>query len=172
MIREDRHYGGRTNRSDPKFCARVRAVDITPRSAHPSVLTAEHRLDPDVVREGPIVSPRQLRQHCDAMDDLLHVERFGIETLRRQIVEFHYALLLTDANAVTVDFIEDLPINNLQLKTGRYLGADWKERNADNCVIEPCIATGEALNAHQIDHFDATHIPLPRTAAPLCAGRT
>ena len=30
-----------------------------------------------------------------------------------------------------------------------------------------CITTGEALSVHQTDHFDATHIPLTCTAAPI-----
>ena len=34
-------------------------------------------------------------------------------------------------------------------------------------AVGTCIAAGEALTVHQTDHFDATHIPLTCTAAPI-----
>ena len=78
-----------------------------------------------------------------------------------------YVLLLTDAKGVTVDFIGDPTFNNHLRRAGLYLGADWNEPNAGTCAVGTCIATGEALTVHQTDHFDATHIPLTCTAAPV-----
>lgn len=127
----------------------------------------EHQLDPGVLREACIVSAGQLRQHRDAMDEFLHVARFGVETLYRQIAGLGYVLLLTDANGVTVDFMGDPTFNNHLRKAGLFLGADWHERNAGTCAVGTCIAAGEALSVHQTDHFDATHISLTCTAAPI-----
>src|SRR5262245_56824666 len=101
------------------------------------------------------------------MDEFLYTARFGVETLYRQVAGLGYVLLLTDAKGVTVDFMGDPTFNNQLRKAGLYLGADWNEPNAGTCAVGTCIATGEALTVHQTDHFDATHIPLTCTAAPV-----
>jgi len=101
------------------------------------------------------------------MDEFLHTARFGLEMLYRQIAGLGYVLLLTDAKGITVDFIGDPTFNNNLRKAGLYLGADWNEPNAGTCAVGTCIATEEALTVHQSDHFDATHIPLTCTAAPV-----
>jgi sigma-54 dependent transcriptional regulator, acetoin dehydrogenase operon transcriptional activator AcoR len=75
--------------------------------------------------------------------------------------------LLTDARGVTVDFLGDLVFEPSLRKAGLYLGADWSEHHAGTCGVGTCIATGQALTVHLDDHFDATHIPLTCTAAPV-----
>lgn len=128
---------------------------------------SEHKLDPSVLRDARIVTSGRLREHRDAMDEFLHTARFGVEMLYRQIAGLGYVLLLTDAKGITVDFIGDPTFNNTLRKAGLYLGADWNEPHAGTCAVGTCIATEEALTVHQSDHFDATHIPLTCTAAPV-----
>jgi len=128
---------------------------------------SEHRLDPVTLRDAHIVTSGRLREHRAAMDEFLHTARFGMETLYRQIAGLGYVLLLTDAKGITVDFIGDPTFNNMLCKAGLYLGADWNEPYAGTCAVGTCIATEEALTVHQSDHFDATHIPLTCTAAPV-----
>lgn len=128
---------------------------------------SEHNLDPVVLRDPCIVTHSRLREHQDAMDEFLHTARFGVETLYREVAGLGYVLLLTDAKGVTVDFIGDPTFDNNLMRAGLYLGADWNEPNAGTCAVGTCIATGEALVVHQTDHFDATHIPLTCTAAPV-----
>ncbi|MGO4712753.1 sigma-54-dependent Fis family transcriptional regulator [Bradyrhizobium sp. 2TAF24] len=128
---------------------------------------SEHKLDPEVLRDACIVTDGRLREHRDAMDEFLHTARFGVEMLYRQVAGLGYVLLLTDARGVTVDFIGDPTFDNNLRRAGLYLGADWNEPNAGTCAVGTCIATGEALTVHQSDHFDATHIPLTCTAAPV-----
>lgn len=128
---------------------------------------SEHKLDPVILRDAHIVTSGRLREHRDAMDEFLHTARFGVEMLYRQIAGLGYVLLLTDAKGITVDFIGDPTFNNNLRKAGLYLGADWNEPHAGTCAVGTCIATEEALTVHQSDHFDATHIPLTCTAAPV-----
>jgi transcriptional regulator of acetoin/glycerol metabolism len=78
-----------------------------------------------------------------------------------------YVVLLTDARGVTVDFIGDLQVEPSLRKAGLYLGADWSEHHAGTCGVGTCISTGQALTVHLGDHFDATHIPLTCTTAPV-----
>ncbi|CAH1657318.1 MAG: sigma-54-dependent Fis family transcriptional regulator [Chelatococcus sp.] len=128
---------------------------------------SEHNLDPEVLRAPCIVTQARLREHQEAMEEFLQTARFGAETLYRQVVGLGYVMLLTDSKGITVDFIGDPTFDNNLMRAGLYLGADWHEENAGTCAVGTCIATGEALVVHQTDHFDATHIPLTCTAAPV-----
>ncbi|MCA3555793.1 MAG: sigma-54-dependent Fis family transcriptional regulator [Aestuariivirga sp.] len=128
---------------------------------------SSHRLDPTVMRPAVIVEDRELREHRDAMEELLRTARFGVEALYRQVAGLGYVLLLTDSQGITVDYIGDEATTDYLREAGLYLGADWNEARAGTNGVGACIATGEALTVHQTDHFDATHIPLSCTVAPI-----
>lgn len=128
---------------------------------------SSHRLDPAVMRPAVIVEDRELREHRDAMEELLRTARFGVEALYRQVAGLGYVLLLTDNQGITVDYIGDEATTDYLREAGLYLGADWNEARAGTNGVGTCIATGEALTVHQTDHFDATHIPLSCTVAPI-----
>ncbi len=127
----------------------------------------EHRLDPTRMQEAVILPHASLREHQDRMEDFLHIARHGLESLYGQVAGLGYCVLLTDARGVTVDFLGDLVFEPSLRKAGLYLGADWSEHHAGTCGVGTCIATGEALTVHLDDHFDATHIPLTCTTAPV-----
>ena len=126
-----------------------------------------HHLDPAVMRPAVIIEDRRLREHRDAMEELLRTARFGVEALYRQVAGLGYVLLLTDNEGITVDYIGDEVTTDYLREAGLYLGEDWNEARAGTNGTGTCIATGEALTVHQGDHFDATHIPLTCTVAPI-----
>ena len=128
---------------------------------------ASHQLDPSVLRPAVVVEDRRLREHRDAMDDLLRTARFGVEALYRQVAGLSYILLLTDRNGITVDYIGDSSATEQVRAAGLYHGFDWHETKAGTNGVGTVIATLEALVVHKSDHFDATHIPLTCTAAPI-----
>jgi transcriptional regulator of acetoin/glycerol metabolism len=127
----------------------------------------EHHLDPTRMQEAVILPEARVREHQDRMEDFLHIARHGLETLYQQVTGMGYVVLLTDARGVTVDFIGDLALDTSLRRAGLYLGSDWNEQHAGTCGVGTAISTGEALTVHQGDHFDATHIPLTCTAAPV-----
>jgi sigma-54 dependent transcriptional regulator, acetoin dehydrogenase operon transcriptional activator AcoR len=127
----------------------------------------EHRLDPTRMQEAVILPQTELREHQDRIEAFLHIARHGLETLYQQVAGMGYCVLLTDARGVTVDFIGDLHLDSSLRRAGLYLGSDWSEHHAGTCGVGTCISTGEALTVHLDDHFDATHIPLTCTAAPV-----
>jgi transcriptional regulator of acetoin/glycerol metabolism len=127
----------------------------------------EYRLDPTRMQEAVILPQHELREHRERIDDFLRIARHGLEALYQQVAGMGYCVLLTDARGVTVDFIGDLQVDASLRRAGLYLGSDWSERLAGTCGVGTAIATGQALVVHQDDHFDATHIPLTCTAAPL-----
>ncbi len=128
---------------------------------------SEYRLDPGTLRPAVIVTDNKLKEHQGAMEDLLRRARTGAEALYRQVSGLGYVLLLTDQAGVTVDYMGDPASTDALRQAGLYLGSDWNERSAGTCAVGTCIATKEALVVHQTDHYDATHIPLTCTAAPI-----
>lgn len=127
----------------------------------------QHGLDPIASRVAYILPQERLTEHREAMEEFLRTARFGLETLYRQVSCLDYVMLLTDAKGVTVDFMGDPTFSDNLRGAGLYLGADWHEPLAGTCAVGTCIATGEPLVVHQSDHFDASHISLTCTSAPI-----
>ncbi|WP_342620003.1 sigma-54-dependent Fis family transcriptional regulator [Rhodoferax sp. GW822-FHT02A01] len=127
----------------------------------------EHGLDPTRMQEAIIVPQARLREHKEQMESLLQIARHGLESLYSKVSGLGYVVLLTDARGITVDFLGDLVFEPSLRRAGLYLGADWSEHHAGTCGVGTCISTGRALTVHLDDHFDATHIPLTCTTAPI-----
>ncbi|MEY2687963.1 MAG: Acetoin catabolism regulatory protein [Pseudomonadota bacterium] len=127
----------------------------------------QHGLDPTRLQEAVILPQQRVREHQERLDEFLRIARHGLEAMYQQVAGMGYCVLLTDARGVTVDFIGDLQLDSTLRRAGLYLGSDWSEHHAGTCGVGTAIATGQALTVHQGDHFDATHIPLTCTAAPV-----
>ena len=127
----------------------------------------EHRLDPTRMQEAVILPQARLREHQDQMEAFLQIARHGLESLYQQVAGMGYVVLLTDARGVTVDFLGDLVVEPSLRRAGLYLGADWSEHHAGTCGVGTCLVEREIITCHQAEHFDATHIGLTCTSAPL-----
>ncbi|CAG9181563.1 sigma-54-dependent Fis family transcriptional regulator [Cupriavidus pinatubonensis] len=127
----------------------------------------QYGLDPSRMQEARILPQTRLREHQQRIDDFARIARHGLESLYAQVAGLGYVVLLTDAQGVTVDYIGDARTDTDLRHAGLYLGAEWSESGAGTCAVGTALVTGEALTVHQADHFDATHIPLTCTAAPL-----
>ncbi|WP_322057912.1 sigma-54-dependent Fis family transcriptional regulator [Paraburkholderia sp. J63] len=127
----------------------------------------QYGLDPSRMQEARILPQMRLREHQQRIDDFTRIARHGLETLYGQVGAMGYVVLLTDADGVTVDYLGDANTDAALRRAGLYLGAEWSENGAGTCAVGTALATGQALTVHQADHFDATHIPLTCTAAPL-----
>lgn len=127
----------------------------------------EYHLDPTQPRPARVVPQQTLIEHRESVDELLHVARAGVDQLYQQIAQLGYVLLLTDHRGITVEFRGD-PNQDQQLrKAGLYLGADWDERFAGTCAVGTCLHDRQAIICHRQEHFDASHISLTCTAAPI-----
>ncbi|MEL7980542.1 sigma-54-dependent Fis family transcriptional regulator [Vreelandella titanicae] len=127
----------------------------------------EYQLDPTQPRPARVVPQQTLIEHRESVDELLHVARAGVDQLYQQIAQLGYVLLLTDHRGITVEFRGD-PNQDQQLrKAGLYLGADWDERFAGTCAVGTCLHDRQAIICHRQEHFDASHISLTCTAAPI-----
>ena len=127
----------------------------------------EYQLDPTQPRPARVVPQQTLIEHRESVDELLHVARAGVDQLYQQIAQLGYVLLLTDHRGITVEFRGD-PNQDQQLRrAGLYLGADWDERFAGTCAVGTCLHDRQAIICHRQEHFDASHISLTCTAAPI-----
>ena len=131
----------------------------------------QYGLDPSRMQEARILPQTRLREHQQRIDDFARIARHGLQTLYEQVAGMGYVVLLTDALGVTVDYIGDANTDSALRRAGLYLGAEWSEAGAGTCAVGTALTTGQALTVHQVDHFDATHIPLTCTAAPLYDSR-
>ena len=129
----------------------------------------QHGLDPTRPTPARILPSTQLREHQQRMDAFLRVARAGMEDMYQRVADLGYMLLLTDASGITVDYIGN-PASEPQLKAaGLYVGADWNEAHAGTCGVGTCLVEQTTITCHQAEHFDATHIALTCTSAPLFA---
>ncbi len=145
--------------------ARVRHDEIIRRSWQRCI--DDHGLDPTRMQEARILPWDRLREHQERIEEFTHIARHGLTDLYRQVAGAGYVVLLTDSHGVTVDYMGDQQAAAQLRRAGLYLGADWAEAHAGTCAVGTTLATGLALTVHQSDHFDATHIPLTCTAAPV-----
>jgi len=127
----------------------------------------EYGLDPSRPRSARIVTQQTLREHQDSVDEFLNVARAGVEQLYAMIAHLGYVLLLTDHRGITVQYLGDRRSDRRLRQAGLYLGADWSEQYAGTCAVGTCIQEEQALTCHRVDHFDATHISLTCTSAPI-----
>ncbi len=127
----------------------------------------QYGLDPSRSSAARILPSSQLREHQERIDEFLRVARSGMEQLYKQVAPLRYVLLLSDCDGVTVDYIANKDMEKDLKAAGVYLGADWKEDHAGTNGIGAVIAEKTALICHQDDHFDARHIGLSCTAAPI-----
>ena len=127
----------------------------------------EYQLDPSRPRPVRVLTQQALRDHQESADELLHVALAGVERLYSQIAQHGYALILTDQRGIAVDFRGQRDQLSELRRAGLYLGSDWNERYAGTSAAGTCLHDGAAVTCHQREHFDATHIDLTCTAAPI-----
>ena len=127
----------------------------------------EHGLDPSKPSPARILPAQEVRAHQQQLEHFLRAARAGMEDIYRRVADLGYMVLLTDAEGITVDYIGNPAWDDQLRKAGLYLGADWNEAHAGTCGVGTCLVEQQAMTCHQTEHFDATHIALTCTTAPL-----
>jgi transcriptional regulator of acetoin/glycerol metabolism len=127
----------------------------------------DYGLDPSKPSPARILPAQELRAHQQQLEHFLRAARAGMEDMYRRVSELGYMVLLTDAEGITVDYIGHPAWDDELRKAGLYLGADWNEAHAGTCGVGTCLIEQVPLTCHQTEHFDATHIGLTCTTAPL-----
>ncbi|TSD53962.1 sigma-54-dependent Fis family transcriptional regulator [Variovorax sp. KBS0712] len=127
----------------------------------------DHGLDPSRPTPARILPAQEVRVHQQQLEHFLRAARAGMEDIYRRVAELGYMVLLTDAEGITVDYIGNPAWDDQLRRAGLYLGADWNEAHAGTCGVGTCLIERQPMTCHQTEHFDATHIALTCTTAPL-----
>lgn len=126
-----------------------------------------HGLNPEEMNEALILPDNRLREHQEAIGDFTDIARYGLQALWKQIRDMGYVVLVADAYGVVVDSLCSGSGRSAWKQAGLYLGALWNERQNGTSAVGMVLETGEPAVVHRNDHFDATHISLSCTAAPV-----
>ncbi len=126
-----------------------------------------HGLEPERLRQVCILPWQQLNEHRQRLEIFRLIARYALNDLYQQVGAAGYVLLLSDAQGVATDYLAGGQDDNSLRSAGLYPGAVWCEDHAGTCGIGTALITGQPLTVHQQDHFDASHIPLTCSAAPL-----
>ncbi len=126
----------------------------------------QHRLDPELRHVDNILSAAELRQHQAQHEAYLAIASQGVSGLARRVVEAGFAVLLSDADGITLD--ARLPADTQRYtRSGLRIGARWDESIAGTNGIGTALASRQALTIHRQEHFLSANARLSCSVAPL-----
>ncbi|SMF66948.1 MULTISPECIES: sigma-54-dependent Fis family transcriptional regulator [unclassified Pseudomonas] len=126
----------------------------------------QHRLDPELRHVDNILSAAEIRQHQAQHEAYLSIASQGVSGLARRVVDAGFAVLLSDADGITLD--ARLPADHQRYtRSGLIVGARWDESIAGTNGIGTALASQQALTIHRQEHFLATNARLSCSVAPI-----
>lgn len=130
-----------------------------------SVLQYGH--NPEKPQAVKILTPSAFQLFRDPYDEFIAIINHGLKALYCQIKDMGYVVLLTDNHGVVVQEHGAKRQAKALLSAGLCQSAYWHEAENGTSAVGLALATGTALTVHQVEHFDATHISLTCSAAPI-----
>ncbi len=134
-------------------------------SWHRSVHQYGH--NPEHMKAAMILPDCLVKQHREAFSEFIAITEYCLQTLHRQISAMGYVVMLADTNGIVVEALGTENQSKALLRAGLCQGAKWHEADNGTSSLGMVLATGTPILVHQNDHFDATHINLTCSAAPI-----
>lgn len=128
---------------------------------------SKYKLNPSTVEKPIMLTKKALRDYVDPLEDFLFFAQSGMQKLYKLLSSVGYALLLSDANGVTVDYLGNPNDEKKNMEAGLYPGSIWLESLMGTNGIGTCLEERRAVTVHREDHFSAAFIGSSCTAAPL-----
>jgi len=126
----------------------------------------QHHLDPELRHVDNILSAAEIRQHQAQHQAYLAVASQGVSGLARRVVDAGFAVLLSDADGITLD--ARLPADPQRYtRSGLIVGARWDESIAGTNGIGTALASQQALTIHRQEHFLAANARLSCSVSPI-----
>ncbi|HVT34751.1 MAG TPA: sigma-54-dependent Fis family transcriptional regulator, partial [Nevskiaceae bacterium] len=129
--------------------------------------SAGHSLDPETTNAPQVLPAHRLREYRAPLEPLLHVARGAMETLHQQVRDAGYVILLTNPEGITVDFMNNLPLDRELRRAGLYLGGCWPEGVEGTNAIGLCVVERRPVTVHQSEHFRKVNATLTCSSVPL-----
>jgi sigma-54 dependent transcriptional regulator, acetoin dehydrogenase operon transcriptional activator AcoR len=127
----------------------------------------EFGLDPAVSPDPLIVERVELVERQEKLSGLLSVAKIEMANLYQQLSGSGYAIMLTDADGVLMNYFGDPSFTHAASKTGMTLGAVWTERHQGTNGMGTCLLEKTPLVIHHHEHYLARNIGLTCSAAPV-----
>ncbi|MDQ3197332.1 MAG: GAF domain-containing protein [Pseudomonadota bacterium] len=128
---------------------------------------SEHHLDP-ANRDDPIIVGRDELTGCQAgLADLMPTAKIEMANLYQQLAGSGYAIMLSNADGVLLNYFGDPSFTHAAAKTGLMPGAIWTEQHQGTNGIGTCICERQPLVIHHKEHYLARNIGLTCSAAPI-----
>ncbi|MHA6195370.1 sigma-54-dependent Fis family transcriptional regulator [Pseudomonas wadenswilerensis] len=150
----DEHFPGRGIRPDR----------VIAQSWYRSVM--QHGLDPATATRLDILCAEDIRRHQEQHQQYLDIASQGVSGLARRVVPAGFAVLLSDAQGITLD--ARLPRqHDPYIRSGLVVGARWDESIAGTNGIGTTLAAAEPLIIHREEHFLTANARLSCSVAPI-----
>jgi transcriptional regulator of acetoin/glycerol metabolism len=127
----------------------------------------EYHLEPDQLAEPEIVSRAQLLERQEKVSDIQRVAKIEMANLYQQLAGSGYAIMLTDADGVLLNYFGDPSFTHAASKSGLTEGAVWSERTQGTNGMGTCLIEKMPITVHQEEHYLARNIGLSCAAAPI-----
>jgi transcriptional regulator of acetoin/glycerol metabolism len=127
----------------------------------------DYSLDPGGLQEAVVLDDQTLNEHRSRNEHLIRVASAEIDWLYDHIAMSGCALLLTDAVGIVLYEKADPGMLRTLRMAGLQIGADWSELRQGTNGMGTCIAENRPVIVHREEHFNAHHIGLSCTAAPI-----
>ena len=126
-----------------------------------------YNLDPEAAREIDVLQEGELRQRRERLGRLFEIARTESANLFRQTAASGYAVLLTDAEGVIINYIGDVTLDDTFRQAGLWCGANWGEDREGTNGIGTAIVERRLVIIHRDEHFRARHTGLTCSGVPI-----
>jgi len=158
-------------------CSRIKAavenMSIAAQSA-PGYITdswircmREYSLDANIMYEPYIVERIELQERQGKLAHVLSAAKGEMANLFQQIAGSGYAIMLTDADGVLMNFFGDPGFTHAASKTGMMPGAVWSERYQGTNGMGTALLEKRPTVVQQYDHFLFRNTGLICAASPI-----
>ena len=127
----------------------------------------EHELDPGEQRKPVIVERSQLKERREQLEQLLSIATTEMTNLYQQVAGSGYAIMLTDADGIVLNYVGDPAFNDQASGSGLMNGALWSEQAQGTNGMGTCLVERKPVVVHHDDHFLAKNTALTCSAAPI-----
>jgi transcriptional regulator of acetoin/glycerol metabolism len=128
----------------------------------------DYNLDPETCDEPVIVGHAELQEREERLADVQQVAKVEMANLYQQLAGSGYAIMLTDADGVLLNFFGDPGFTHAASKTGLMQGAVWSERLQGTNGMGTCLIEKRPVTVHQDEHYLVRNIGISCAAAPIC----
>jgi transcriptional regulator of acetoin/glycerol metabolism len=127
----------------------------------------DYALDSSIVYEPYIVERVELQERQAKLAHVLSAAKGEMANLFQQIAGSGYAIMLTDADGVLMNFFGDPGFTHAASKTGMMPGAVWSERYQGTNGMGTALLEKRPTMVQQYDHFLFRNTGLICAAAPI-----